>query len=295
MTKKENKMGWIVKTILFDLLFVIFFFHGACFANSPTIKEERKTFIVTGASGELGGATARLLAHDYDLVLTGRDLAKLQNLKEELEAKNSGHYGICALDFISNSSRDNFGEYLNQSHPSIAGLVLITPRPQFCGKPLVQQDENVWLEVFQCTFTAPLEALKVMLPYLSSPSKIVVIAGSTSVQLQPNYGSSCVIRRMWTTHTKALSHQLAHQGISINALSPGVVLTNFHKERIQQQASENGLNYDDQMEREIANIPLHRHAKPQEVAQTIKFLLSEQSDFVNGINLVLDGGFTLSY
>jgi NAD(P)-dependent dehydrogenase (short-subunit alcohol dehydrogenase family) len=40
---------------------------------------------------------------------------------------------------------------------------------------------------------------------------------------------------------------------------------------------------------------MHRLAKPQEVAQTIQFLLSEQSDFINGINLVLDGGFTVSY
>lgn len=84
-------------------------------------------------------------------------------------------------------------------------------------------------------------------------------------------------------------------GISINALSPGVVLTNFHQERIQNKSHETGLSYEDQMEKEVANIPLRRHAKPQEVAQTIKFLLSEQSDFINGVNLVLDGGFTLSY
>lgn len=94
------------------------------------------------------------------------------------------------------------------------------------------QDENIWIEVFQNTFTGPMEALKIALPHLSNPI-IVVIAGTTSVQLQPEYGPSCVIRRMWTTYTKALSHQLGPQGISINALSPGVVLTNFHQERIQ--------------------------------------------------------------
>ena len=157
------------------------------------------------------------------------------------------------------------------------------------------QDEKVWLEVFQNTFTGPMEALQLVLPYLSNPGKIVVIAGTTSVQLQPEYGPSCVIRRMWTTYTKALSHQLGSQGISINALSPGVVLTDFHEERIQKKACENGLSYEAQMEKEVANIPLHRHAKPQEVAQTIKFLLSEQSDFINGVNLILDGGFTVSY
>ncbi len=275
-------------------IFIICLFHGTCFANNSIPKEERKTFIITGASDELGRATARLLAHDYNLILTGRDLSKLKNLQEELKAINSGCYDICNLDFISKSSRDSFESYLNQARTPIAGLVLIAPRPQFHGKALIH-DENVWLEVFQNTFTGPMEALRVVLPHLSNPSKIVVIAGTTSVQLQSEYGASCVIRRMWTTYTKALSHQLGPQGISINALSPGVVLTNFHQERIQKKSDETGLSYDDQMEKEVANIPLRRHAKPQEVAQTIKFLLSEQSDFVNGVNLVLDGGFTSSY
>lgn len=281
------------KKYLFTFL-IICLFHGSCFANSSLPQEERKTFIITGASGELGGATARLLAHDYNLILTGRDLDKLKKLQEELKTANSGHYDICTLDFISKPSRDSFESYLNQAHAPIAGLVLIAPRPQFYGKALMQ-DENVWLEVFQNTFTGPLEALKVALPHLSNPSKVVVIAGTTSVQLQPEYGPSCVIRRMWTTYTKALSHQLGPQGISINALSPGVVLTNFHQERIQKKSEEAGLSYDDQMKKEVANIPLRRHAKPQEVAQTIKFLLSEQSDFINGVNLILDGGYTLSY
>ena len=247
-------------------------FHGLCFANSSALKEERKTFIITGASGELGGASARLLAQNYNLILTGRDLSKLKNLQEELKATNSGRYDIGTLDFISKPSRDSFESYLNQAHTSIAGLVLITPRPQFSGKALIQ-DEKVWLEVIQNTFTGPMEALKVVLPHLSNPSKIVVIAGTTSVQLQPEYGPSCVVRRMWTTYTKALSHQLGPQGITINALSPGVVLTNFHQERIQKKSDETGISYDAQMEKEVANIPLRRHAKHMKLLKRLNFFL----------------------
>ena len=264
-----NKLFSSQAKACFFSIFILWSFHGTSFANHSAT-QERKTFIVTGASGELGGATARLLAHDYDLILTGRSLNKLKNLQEELKAGNSGHYQICSLDFIDHSSRENFNIYLKQTDSQVAGIVLIAPRPQFYGKALIQ-DENVWLEVFQNTFTGPMEALKIMLPYLTNPSKIVVISGTTSVQLQPEYGPSCVIRRMWTTYTKALSHQLGPQGISVNTLSPGVVLTNFHEERIQKKANDSGLSYEEQMEKEVANIPLHRHAKPQEVAQTIKF------------------------
>jgi len=269
---------------------ILCLFYGNCFAEST----EHKTLIITCASGELGSATARLLARDHNLILTGRNLSVLQQLQKELIVENPCRYEICLLDYSSAGSIANFKNYLNQGATSLSGLVLIAPRPQFNGKAFLQE-EDTWLEVFKNTFTGPLEALKAVIPHLSQRSKIVVIAGTTSVQFQPEAGPACIIRRMWTTYTKALSYQLGAQEISINTLSPGVVLTNFQRQRIQNKAVENELSYEDQMEQEVSNIPLHRHAKPQEIAQTIKFLISEESNFINGHNLIIDGGFTVSY
>jgi 3-oxoacyl-[acyl-carrier protein] reductase len=282
------------KNFWIQFICILCLFHNICIANSPVEIENPKTLLITCASGELGGAAARLLARNHHLILTGRNLSVLQKLQNELRANHPWNYEIKILNYTSSPSIAHFRDDLNQTDSSIAGLVLITPRPQFDGKTFFQ-DECAWLENFQTTFTGPLEVLKAVIPHLSRQSKIVVIAGTTSVQFQPEVGCTCVIRRMWTTCCKALSHQLGPQGISVNALSPGVVLTNFHRERIQKKAQENGLNYDDQMEEEVSNIPLHRHAKPQEVAQTIKFLLSEESDFINGTNLILDGGLTVTY
>lgn len=280
--------NWVFVGLLVCLI------HSNCSANDSKTTDERKTLIITGASGELGGATAKLLACDYNLILTGRDLIKLNHLKDNLDGNNSGDYKTYPLDFISKHSIECFEHDLSKLNTSIAGLVIIVPRPLFHGKNFIQAEE-IWLEVFQNTFTGPIEALKAILPYLSNPSKIVVISGTTSVQLQPEYGPSCVIRRMWTTYTKALAHQLGPQGITINALSPGVVLTNYHRDRIQMKSEANGITFDEQLESEVANIPLHRHAQPNEVAKAIKFLLSDDSDFINGVNLILDGGYTLSY
>lgn len=265
---------------LIKFTFILCLFYGNCFADCAKINEEYKTLIITGASGELGAASARLLARNHNLILTGRNLSTLQQLQTELKADHPCHYEICLLDYSSNSSIASFKSYLNQADVPLSGLVLITPRPQFYGKELLQE-EDAWLSVFKNTFTGPLEALKAILPHLIQNGKIVVIAGTTSVQFQPEAGPACVIRRMWTTYTKALSHQLGSKGIIINTLSPGVVLTNFHQQRIQKKANENELSYDDQMKQEVANIPLRRHAQLQEVAQTIKFLISEESNFIN--------------
>ncbi len=258
-----------------------------CFAE-----QERKTVIVTGASGELGGATARLLAQDYDLILTGRNVTKLKSLADELKSACSGQYEVVTLDYVNKTSRESFKDYLKQKH--VSGLVLIVPRPSFYGAALLQ-DEKVWEEVFQSAFIGPTEVLKAVLPTMTNPGKIVAIAGNTSAQYQPNCGPSCVLRRMLVTYMKALSFQLGPQGISINTLSPGVMMTSFHEQRIQKKAKESGITYEQQMEKEVANIPLRRHGQPEEVAKTIRFLLSDQSDFVDGVNLVLDGGLTMCY
>jgi NAD(P)-dependent dehydrogenase (short-subunit alcohol dehydrogenase family) len=130
---------------------------------------------------------------------------------------------------------------------------------------------------------------------VNKDSKIVVIAGTTSVQVLPEYGPTCIVRRMWTTYSKALSSHLANKGIYINVLSPGVVLTDFHKKKIKKKAIDNNISYEEQMKKETENLPLSRYIKPIEVAQSIRFLLSSESDAIIGVNLILDGGTTVSY
>ena len=279
-----------IHLLVFSLLVLSLF--GNSLAAHSSHHEEKGTILVTCATGELGSAIAKLLGEDYNLILTGRDLPKLLQLKESFP-KNSYECETLLLDYSNPSSLENFKKDRGNNPRAIKGVVLITPRP-FFGKDLLQSEEN-WLNLFQTTFTGPFEVLKSTLPYLSSGSKVVVIAGTTSVQLHPEYGPACVIRRMWTTYCKALSHYLGPKGIHVNVISPGVVLTNFHRERIDKKAKEIGGNYEEELAKDAANIPLQRHARPIEIAKSIRFLLSEDSNFITGTNLVIDGGKTVSY
>ena len=279
-----------IQLLISSLLFLSLFENSLAAHSSH--QEEKGTILVTCATGELGSTIAKLLGEDYHLILAGRDSLKLLQLKESLH-KDSYKCETLLLDYSNYASIENFRKDRAKNPCPIKGVVLITPRP-FFGKDLLQSEEN-WLNLFQTTFTGPLEVLKSTLPYLSSGSKVVVIAGTTSVQLQPEYGPACVIRRMWTTYCKALSHHLGPKGIHVNVISPGVVLTNFHRERIDKKAKEIGGNFEEELAKDAANIPLQRHARPLEIAKSIRFLLSEDSNFITGMNLVIDGGKTVSY
>lgn len=249
------------------------------FAAEPAV-------IVTCASGELGSAIARKLASENRLILAGRNLAKLEQLQKEFPDAS-----IVQLDYTDPMSLEAFGKSLEGE--SISGFVLIGPRPNF-GSDLLQ-GEAQWFQLLQATFTGPLEALKKALPNFTDSGKIVIVGGTTSVQLMPEYGPACVVRRMWTACSKALSHQLGPKGIHVNMISPSIVLTNHHIDRIKGQAEKNGIDYEDQMEKDTARIPLRRHADPEEVAQAARFLLSKESNFITGTNLLIDGGASTTY
>ena len=243
-----------------------------------------KTIVVTSASGELGSAVARELAKDHKLILTGRNMEKLEALKKELGQGCE----IRALDFTSAESIAAFRV------GDVDGLVLIGPRPGFYGKNMFPEEKE-WLDVFKAGFTGPVEVMKNVLSGMQRGGSVVIMAGTTSAQVQPSTGPACVLRRMWTTYSKALSHELGSKEIRVNALSPGVISTGFHKERITNKGKAANLSYEEQLNKEVAPIPAGRNGDVAEVAKAVRFLVTDESSFINGVNLVLDGGFTVSY
>ena len=279
--------------LLFQLCLATQLGFSFCFATTASDVQETPTIVVSCATGELGGAIAELLAPQNNLILTGRNLEKLKKLQSDFQSQYKMHYEIQTVDYENKKNVADFKDTLAAKVESITGFVVLQPRPHL-GTNLMPEEAE-WLQLFQCTFTGPLETLKAAIPKLSKNSKIVVIAGTTSVQLQPEYGSACVIRRMWSTYAKALAHQLGPKGVRVNVLSPGVVLTDFHKEKTMKKAEKNGCSYDEQMTKDVAQIPMRRYAKAEEVAQAVQFLLSDASSYITGNNIVIDGGVTTSY
>lgn len=257
---------------------------------SALFADFEKTLIVTCATGDLGSEIAENLASDHNLILIGRNSSKLEQLREKLSQEFPGNYQTLTLDYTD--IQPTAVQEAIASRP-IAGLVLITPRPSFSSDILQSGDE--WSRLFQATFTGPIDVLNQTLSSLSEMSKIVIISGTSSVQLSPEHGPVAVVRRMWTTYAKALSHKLGSRGIYVNVLSPGVIMTDYHVNRITKLAATSNLSFEEQLEKEIVKIPLHRHGKPEEIANSVRFLLSSDSNFVTGANLIIDGGLTTAY
>ncbi|MEF9520211.1 SDR family oxidoreductase [Chlamydia crocodili] len=252
-----------------------------------TTEEHHPCVVLTGASGQLGSAITRYL-HDSDfhLLLVGRQKSKLSALHEK-----NPNSSTLAIDYSLPGYLADYKKTLKDLNRPVHGLIISTPRPIWGG---ILQSPESWEATLQTTFVAQTALIQATLPYMSPQSSIVIIAGTTSVQLIPAYGLSCVIRRMWTTYTKALAYELGPKGIRVNVVSPGVVRTPFHEERIREKARANHSSYVEEYNKETESIPLRRFCETEELAKTIEFLLSSSSSFISGTNLILDGGCTTS-
>ncbi|MDF2578345.1 MAG: putative short chain dehydrogenase [Chlamydiales bacterium] len=298
-------MGRNVQSVNFDLLKIFFaiglflqFFFNTAYAglmDKNAVADYRKTIVVTGVTGGIGSATAHYLAQtDYNLVLVGRNKEKLQDLQKELSSKYQGRYTTLAVDFNNLPIPVALHDTLTHAAKGkVDGLVLIGPRFSL-GEEIIP-DATKWQQAFQTSFIAPLQFLKTTLPRMKQGAKIVIISGVTSVQYIPAYGSSAVLRSMWVAESKHLSHQLAPRKIHVNTISPNGVLTEAFRKIVEQRAIASTRTYEEQLALESKEIPLGEYGKPDELAKTIEFLLSDKSNHMTGQNIVYDGGFNLGY
>lgn len=294
---------------LFKLVLICTFSHSINGADKPQNLEEgsvrghvishssgeastsKPMYLITAATSGIGKAVCDVLASKgYSLVLTGRNESKLNELREELVRKYQGNYSFKLFDYDSLESIRNLAASLTNS---IDGLVIIPKRPSMPPKEIPSAE--VWTtNVFQC-FITPMEFIRVCYPHLNIGSSVVVISGISSKCFVPAYANANVIRMMWTGEVKNLSIQLADKRIRVNAVSPGVILTDYSIARIRDRASASGLTYEDQLKAEAADTPSGSLGAPLDVANFVKFLLSDDSKHINGTNTALDGGLNTSY
>jgi len=237
----------------------------------------KKYVLLTGASGGIGKAVAfHLAAKGYHLYLHyNQNEQTIRELKNKLEPFG-GEYIPIQADFAS--------AYGYQSIlPQIFSLDAII----HCGGKshyglLVDLNHNEAQEIFNIHVLNPLMLTKELLPkFLTKRSgNIIVITsiwGQTGAACEVAYSSA---KGAQIAFVKALSKEVALNGIRVNAIAPGAVDTpmmeGFTSEELEQ------ISFD---------IPMGRMAKPEEIAASVSFLLSDESSYITGQVLSVNGGW----
>jgi len=252
------------------------------------------TTLITTSTGDIGRACVNHYAGQGDhLILVARNSeglsAQIQKLQHHFPQQK---FDGIVVDFSKKEDIENIASQLKNI--PIDRAIVLTPRPDL--KDSLLPDARLWEETLRTTFIGPLEVLKRALPALKeSKGRIVVVSGITAKEVMPAYGAFGVIRSMWMAETKALSHILAKDGVLINTVAPGVVLTEKRRQKLIEKATEHKTSIEEETTQEVENTPLSRHASLEDVIYAIDFYINSKNKHMTGSLLTVDGGYTKAY
>ena len=238
---------------------------------------ENKVVVITGGSDGIGLATAKLFALEgAHVYITGR---RPQLLAEAVEEIGHGAVGVQG-DVSSAADVTRLYERIRRHHQKVD--VVFANAGVYAVVPLDAIDDTHVDAIFDVNVKGMVFTVQKALPLMTAGSTIVLngsIAGSKGLPGQSLYNSSkAAVRsfaRSWTTDLK-------ERGIRVNVVSPGGTETRLIRNYLDAQPGvEEALNH---------SVPLGRLAEPDEVARAVLFLASNESSFVAGHELFVDGG-----
>jgi NAD(P)-dependent dehydrogenase (short-subunit alcohol dehydrogenase family) len=252
-------------------------------ANSPTSKLSGKIALVTGGTSGIGLATAKkFVAEGAYVFITGRRQANL-----DAAVKTLGQTNVTAIN----------GDVSNLSDLDVLFEAIRTKKGRLdilfanAGGGTLSSLGNITEQHFDTTFNTNVKGVvftvQKALPLLSEGASVVLNASTTSVKGTAAFSIYSASKAAVRNLARSWILDLKGRHIRINVISPGVVPTpgydglGLTKEQIQ------GF-----IDFQLNNIPSGRVGTPEEIAKAVTFLASDDSSFVNGIELFVDGGMT---
>ncbi|MBN8888082.1 MAG: SDR family oxidoreductase [Rudaea sp.] len=255
-----------------------------------------KHALVCGGSQGIGRAAG------IELARLGADVTLLARSREPLEA------ALAELPVVHATQQHAYIAVDMRDHAALRAKVEATinaPKPvqiliNNTGGPPGGLAENAKVEEFAEAFQQHLIANQVLLQTVLPGMRVsgygrIVNVISTSVK-EPirNLGVSNTIRGAVASWSKTLAAELGQYGITVNNVLPGYTKTQRLDQILGDRTKATGKSVDDISKAMLASVPLGRFADAAEIANVIAFLASPAAAYVNGINVPVDGGRTLS-
>lgn len=243
---------------------------------------EGKTVLVTGASSGIGrGIAVECSKMGAKVVINGRNKERLQKTFDQLEGE--GH-----IQIVADLSKQEDIERLANEVPELNGFVNSAGIPKIC--PVKRIDRQTLEEIMNVNAFGPILLISQLLrkKKLQKKSSIVLIASISGVCMaNTGEGPYAATKAALAGYTKTAAFELAAQGTRVNTICPGLVPTEI-------LTLSNVMFSEDQLKETMyGRYPLKRVGTPEDIANGAIYLLSDASSWVTGINLVIDGGYTV--
>jgi NAD(P)-dependent dehydrogenase (short-subunit alcohol dehydrogenase family) len=247
--------------------------------------------IITGATSGIGKATALLFAEEgADVVITGRRAELGRGVENEIRQR--GGRGV----FIEtdHTQAEACSRLVERTLAEFGRIDILFNNAGIVTNGTAETtSEEVWNETLAVNVTAVWRMSKLVIPHMRRQGKGVivnngsdwsVVAGKEAFPYVMSKGAVAMM-------TKAMALDYARENIRVNAVCPGDTIVERWMEKGYFEGSD-PVTIEEAMKESSAYIPMGRFGKPEEIAQAVLFLASDDSSFITGHLLLVDGGNT---
>ena len=241
---------------------------------------EGRKALITGASGGIGKEIAKvLIEHNAEVCISGRNIEELNSLKESLGKK-------CFIVACDLSKKEEIIELVKKSDDLLGHIdILINNAGITKDNIFLRMSENEWKDVLSVNLNSTFSILKLITKGMVKRKygriiNISSIVGVTGGAGQVNYSAS---KAGLIGLTKSLSQEIATRNITVNCIAPGFIETPMTEKL--------DVKRKDAI---ISSIPMNRIGKPKDLSSAIIFLASQESSYITGQTLHINGGLYMN-
>ncbi len=247
-----------------------------------------KVVFVTGATSGIGHAVAvKFAAASARVVAVGRDRAALREV--ETAIKNAGGEALVLAVDVTDVSETQ--RAIEETINEFGGLdVLVNAAGHISSGSIENTSLAAWDAMMNVNLRAVFQLMQIAAPHLiQTKGNIVNISSVTGLRSFPGVLAYCVSKAGVDQLTRCAALELAPRGVRVNAVNPGVVVTEIHK-----RGGMSEENYEKFLEHSKTTHPMGRVGDPKEIAELVFYLASEKASWITGATYQIDGGRALT-
>jgi 3-oxoacyl-[acyl-carrier protein] reductase len=252
---------------------------------------ENKIAVVTAASQGLGKATAAAIAgKGATVVICSRRKNAITRTAQEICEQT----GSAVIPFVADVSKSGdirrLIEYTRKKFGTVHILVNNAGGPP-TGDILSMTDAE-WKRGFELTLMSVVRLTRAVLPMMIKQKwgRIITITSIAGKQPINDLLISSTLRPGIHGLTKVLSNKYARHNITINSICPGNILTSRQEELLRQRSAKRKVTTEEYLAEMTKAIPAGRLGSPEEIGDVIAFLATDEASYINGANILVDGG-----